>query len=242
MDTNVEESFAKEYTVFAVSSADEAIDIAKREVPDIIVSDYMMPGTDGIELCRIIKNDILTSHIPFVILSSVNTEEFKTRCWKEGVDLVEEKPFKTEKLKIKFASLVKNRIILKKKYQYPVSQSEKLKVDNELSKYDKAFIDDFNSAIEINLEKSDLSIEEVAVYMKMTHDQLYRKIKVLTGVSVNQYIRSFRLRKAAKMMCEKNCSVTEVLYTVGFSNPSYFTKCFKKEFGILPSDYIEQNT
>lgn len=237
-----EESFAGQYTVFAVSSANEAIDVARRELPDIIVSDYMMPGTDGKELCRILKNDILTSHIPFVILSSLNTEDFRTACWEEGVDLVEEKPFKTEILKIKFAALIKNRIILKNKYQYPVTKSEKIKIENELSEYDKTFMDDFNSAIEKNLNKSDLSIEEIAVCMKMTHDQLYRKIKVLTGVSVNQYIRSFRLRKAARMMCENGCSVTEVLYTVGFSNPSYFTKCFKKEFGVLPSDYIEKNS
>ncbi len=237
-----EEGFVGQYTVFTASSADEAIDIAKQELPDIIVSDYMMPGTDGIELCRILKNDILTSHIPFVILSSLNTEDFRTNCWKGGVDLVEEKPFKTDVLKIKFAALIKNRIILKNKYQYPVTKIDKIKVENELTEYDKIFIDDFNSAIERNIENSDLSIEEIAVSMKMTHDQLYRKVKALTGVSVNQYIRSFRLRKAARMMCENGCSVTEVLYTVGFSNPSYFTKCFKKEFGVLPSDYIEQNS
>ena len=176
------------------------------------------------------------------MLSSLNTEEFRKKCWQEGVDLFEEKPFKTELLKIKFATLIKNRMLLKNKYQYPVTDNEKKKVENELSEYDKKFMDELNSVIDDNLENSELSIEELAGFLKMSHDQLYRKIKALTGVSANQYIRSFRLRKAAKMMCENKCSVTEVLYTVGFSNPSYFTKCFKKEFGVLPSEYIEENS
>ena len=236
------ESFSSSYKVFTASSAREGIEIAKRELPDLIVSDYMMPEIDGLELCRILKNEMLTSHIPFVILSSLSTEEFRIKCWQEGVDLFEEKPFKTELLKIKFATLIKNRMLLKNKYQYPVTDREKNKVEKELSEYDKKFMDEFNSAIDENLEKSELSIEEVAGFIKMSHDQLYRKVKALTGVSVNQYIRSFRLRKAAKMMCENKYSVTEVLYTVGFSNPSYFTKCFKKEFGVLPSEYIEKNT
>ena len=141
-----------------------------------------------------------------------------------------------------FATLIKNRILLKNKYQYPVTDREKKMVENELSEYDKKFMDELNSAIDDNLENSELSIEELAGFLKMSHDQLYRKIKALTGVSANQYIRCFRLRKAAKMMCENRCSVTEVLYTVGFSNPSYFTKCFKKEFGVLPSEYIEENS
>ncbi|HBS90259.1 MAG TPA: hypothetical protein DEA56_05905 [Eubacterium sp.] len=131
---------------------------------------------------------------------------------------------------------------MKNKYQYPVTDREKKMVENELSEYDKKFMDELNSAIDDNLENSELSIEELAGFLKMSHDQLYRKIKALTGVSANQYIRCFRLRKAAKMMCENRCSVTEVLYTVGFSNPSYFTKCFKKEFGVLPSEYIEENS
>lgn len=236
------ESFALSYNVFTAASAIEGIEVAKRELPDLIVSDYMMPETDGLELCKILKNDILTSHIPFVILSSLNTEEFRKRCWQEGVDLFEEKPFKTELLKIKFATLIKNRMLLKNKYQIPITEKEKKNVENVLSEYDKRFINEFNSAIEQNLENSELSIEELAASLKMSHDQLYRKVKALTGISVNQYIRSFRLKKAAMMMCEKKYSVTEVLYSVGFSNPSYFTKCFKKEFGVLPSEYIEQNT
>lgn len=233
--------FSSFYTVLAVSSADEAVELACKEMPDLIVSDYMMPVKDGLELCNILKNNILTSHIPFVMLSSLNTDDFRTRCWQAGVDLLEEKPFNTDILKLKFTSLIKNRIILKNKYQYPVTKQEKIKVEKELSDYDKKFIDEFNRVIEDNLENSELSIDDVAVCLKMTHDQLYRKVKALTGISVNQYIRSFRLRKAAKLMCETGCSVTEVLYTTGFSSPSYFTKCFKKEFGVLPSEYIEKN-
>lgn len=236
------ESFSSSYNVFTASSAGEGIEIAKRELPDLIVSDYMMPETDGLELCKILKNEMLTSHIPFVILSSLNTEDFRKKCWQEGVDLFEEKPFKTELLKIKFATLIKNRMLLKKKYQYPVTEKEKRTVENEISEYDKKFMNELNTVINNNIENSELSIEELAGFLKMSHDQLYRKIKALTGVSANQYIRSFRLRKAAKMICENKYSVTEVLYTVGFSNPSYFTKCFKKEFGVLPSEYIEQNS
>ena len=93
--------FSSFYTVLAVSSADEAVELACKEMPDLIVSDYMMPVKDGLELCNILKNNILTSHIPFVMLSSLNTDDFRTRCWQAGVDLLEEKPFNTDILKLK---------------------------------------------------------------------------------------------------------------------------------------------
>lgn len=233
--------FSPFYQVLEASDGKHAMEIVRMELPDIILSDLMMSEIDGLVLCRNIKGDMLTSHIPFIILSAKNTVETRLECWDAGVDLFEEKPFNSQLLLTKVANLLRSRKLLKYKYQIavPVSVLHDEKRGGTESLEDR-FLKEVNAAIDKHKDKPDLSVRELGEELHMRHDQLYRKLKTLTSLSVNQYIRTYRLNCAAAMLRSKKYMVTEVLYSVGFNNPSYFTKCFKKEFGVLPSEYVAQ--
>lgn len=229
-----------EYIVATALSGIEAMEIIKNKIPDLIITDLIMPDMDGTELCHILKKDMLTSHIPLIVLSAKNTIEVRKKCWEIGIDLFEEKPFNSELLKRKIKSLLKNRCLLKYKYQINPT-SMKTKIGKSMTEtLDDKFIAQLNEAIDKNISNTDLSIQDLVKILSMSHDQLYRKLKGLTGFSVNQYIRTYRLNCAASMLASNKFMVTEVLYHVGFNNPSYFTRCFKKEFGVLPSEYVEK--
>lgn len=229
-----------EYVVITASSGIEAVAIIKEKIPDLILTDLMMPDMDGLELCSVLKKDILTSHIPLVVLSAKNTIEVRKECWEIGVNLFEEKPFNSELLQRKIRSILRNRNLLKYKYQIS-PKSMKSEIGKSITEsLDDKFIAQLNEAIDKNISNTDLSIQDLVKILSMSHDQLYRKLKALTGFSINQYIRTYRLNCAASMLASKKFMVTEVLYHVGFNNPSYFTRCFKKEFGVLPSEYVEE--
>lgn len=234
----LEEIFHKSYRVIQGCNGDQAIELARREIPDLIITDLMMPGSDGTEVCRTLKTDIRTSHIPIVILTAKSARETKVECWTSGVDLIEEKPFNRRLFYVKVENILKNRQYIKYKYLLQSHSAsctaENLKEEN----LDEKFIRQLNEAIEESGNTPDLSIETLANKLSLKHDQLYRKLKALTGMSVNQYIRTYRLNQAAALLKSRKFMVTEVLYRVGFNNPSYFTKCFKKEFGVSPSEYL----
>ena len=233
--------FSPFYQVMEASDGKQAMEIVRMELPDIILSDLMMSKVDGLVLCRNIKGDMLTSHVPFIILSAKNSVETRLECWDAGVDLFEEKPFNSQLLLTKVANLLRSRKLLKYKYQIaiPVSVLHDEKEGGAESLEDR-FLKEVNAAIDKHKDKPDLSVRELGEELHMRHDQLYRKLKTLTGLSANHYIRTYRLNCAAAMLRSKKYMVTEVLYSVGFNNPSYFTKCFKKEFGVLPSEYVAQ--
>lgn len=233
------EIFKSSYRVLSAANGRFALELIQEEIPDLVISDLMMPDVDGLDLCKTLKSNMPTSHIPFVLLSAQNSEETRMECWEVGVDLFETKPFNKKLLFLKITNLLKNRRLIKYKYQLQnhtlLAASEA--VANEESLDDK-FIKQVNEAIEKCADMPDLSVEHLAKELSMKHDQLYRKLKALTGVSANQYIRSYRLNRAVALLRSKKYMVTEVLYRVGFNNPSYFTKCFKKEFGVSPSEYL----
>lgn len=238
--------FSPYYEVVQASNGIEGVDAVQKMLPDIILSDLMMSGMDGISFCKQIKGQMLTSHIPFIFLSAKNDLETRMACWQAGADLFEEKPFKSQLLLTKVSNLLKSRRLLKYKYQIanPIQQqtdnvSESDNSEEKQLNLDDRFLQEVNAAIEKHKENPELSIQELVAELKMRHDQLYRKLKALTGLSANQYIRTYRLNCAAAMLRSKKYMVTEVLYSVGFNNPSYFTKCFKKEFGMLPSEYLD---
>lgn len=233
------EVFRSSYRVLSAANGRLALDLIQDEVPDLVISDLMMPDIDGLELCKTLKSNMTTSHIPFVMLSAKTSEEARMECWEVGVDLFETKPFNRKLLFTKVTNLLKNRRLIKYKYQL---QNHSLSAVSEAASNEESLEDKFmrqvNEAIEKCGDMPDLSVEHLAKELSMKHDQLYRKLKALTGVSANQYIRSYRLNRAAALLRSKKYMVTEVLYRVGFSNPSYFTKCFKKEFGVSPSEYL----
>ena len=237
------------YNVIQANNGIEAVDAIKHQIPDLILSDMMMEGMDGVTFCQQMKGNMLTSHIPFIILTAKGDIETRRLCWEAGVDLFEEKPFKSQLLLAKIANLLRSRRLLKYKYQIASPSSGDGKdadrmietPENKQQDLDLKFIRTVNTVIEKHKNNPELSIQELADELSMRHDQLYRKLKVLTGLSANQYIRTYRLNCAAILLKSGKYTVTEVLYSVGFNNPSYFSKCFKKEFEKLPSEYIPSN-
>ncbi len=224
------------YQIREAENGKQAILVVEEDLPDIIISDLVMADMNGLEFCKYIKGNMRTSHIPFIILSAKDSVESRIECWKAGVDLFEQKPFNSQLLLAKVSNLIHSRRLLKYKYQIATP----VVIEEENDSLEDKFLQKVNTAIDQNKDKPDLSVKELAENLDMTQEQLYRKLKALTDMSPNQYIRTYRLNCAAAMLRSKKYMVTEVLYSVGFNNPSYFTKCFKKQFGVLPSEYLEK--
>lgn len=234
----LKDALKNKYKVFEATNGNMAIEIMNREIPDIILSDYMMPDMNGLELCQNVKKNVLTSHIPFIMLSAYSSDDIRKKCWENGVDLFEEKPFNVQVLRIKIANIIHNRKLLK--HSFRIAMPNSVQEENG-TKYnpEETFLIEINDIIEKNKDNSRFMAQDLADNMNIGYDQLYRKLKSISGLSINSYIRTYRLNVAAMMLKSGNYNITEVLYSVGFNNPSYFTKCFKKQFGVLPSEYVE---
>ncbi len=231
--------FSPYYEVLEAADGSQALEVIQKTLPDLILSDLFMSGMDGLELCKNVKTHMKTSHIPFILLSAKDTVSTRMECWEAGADLFEQKPFNSQLLLANVANLLRNRNLLKYKYQIATpALSVAEQKEHEEKNLERQFLNEVNEGIERNLDKPELSVCELAEQLNMTQDQLYHKLKALSGMSPNQYIRTYRLNYAASLLRSGKFMVTEVLYRVGFNNPSYFTKCFKKQFGVLPSDYL----
>ena len=231
----LKENLSDKFRIHLASNGEEGIYKAKRLMPSLVVCDIMMEGMDGLEVCQKLKTDILTSHIPVILLTSKTSEESTIEGFEKGADDYVFKPFSIKLLKSRIQNLINQRIKLKIQYsslELPeISQSQSL---------DEEFLSNAINYIEENITDKDLGIETIAKSMNMTHDQYYRKIKNITGLSANKFTRRVRLNKAAKYIKAKRYTISEILYKVGFSSPSYFTKSFKEEFGCTPSDMIDK--
>jgi len=198
----------------------------------------MMPKMDGNELVTILKNDEKTSHIPIILLTAKAGQENKLEGLEVGADDYLTKPFDIKELHIRIKNLISIRKKLQEKFRNPeYYQPAKLKVEEKrLSSLDEKFINKVNDAIEKHLSEEDFNAEEFGVEVGMSRAQFYRKLKAITGMPASIYLRTVRLTRAKKMIEEKQGNISEIAYSVGFSSPSYFTKCFKDEFGYPPSE------
>jgi DNA-binding response OmpR family regulator len=194
----------------------------------------MMPGIDGYELCRVLKNDINTSHIPIVLLTAKSSEESVVEGLETGADDYITKPFSTKIL----CARIKNLIDLRRQLQQKV-QSDMLQQPGEISvsSMDETFLKEMQKVIEENLGNQEFNVEQLSKKLYMSQSTLYRKIEALTGQTPKLYIRSYRLKRAAQLLEAKFGNVTETAFEVGFSSTPYFTRCFKEMFHRLPSDY-----
>jgi len=222
------------YTVIEASDGQEGIDKAKEIIPDLIVSDIMMPGTDGYELCRVLKKDIDTSHIPVVLLTAKASEESIVRGLESGADDYITKPFNTRML----LNRIKNLIELRRQLQLKI-QRKKMLLPTEISvsSPDEKFLKEFQGIIEKNLSDPDFGVDELSKKLYMGRSTLFRKIQALTGETPNQFILSYRLERGAQLLREKFGNVTEVAFEVGFSSAAYFAKLFKEKFHQTPSEF-----
>lgn len=223
------------YKVIKASDGQEALDILADSYVDIIVSDLMMPRIDGLELLRHLKADINFSHIPFVLLTAKTRMEDKLSGLEAGADAYIEKPFSIEYLLASLGTLLRNRERMRRRLE---SQPIGTVQGKGLSKVDEEFLRKINDTIRANFDNPDFAMDELIAALGVSRTTFYRKIKGLLNLNPNDYIKLERLKQAAKLFSEGHSSVSEVCYMVGFSSPGYFTKCFQKQFGVSPKEYI----
>ncbi|UCH95422.1 MAG: response regulator [Candidatus Aminicenantes bacterium] len=222
------------YKVAEAADGREGIQLAKDIIPDLIISDIMMPEVDGYELCKTLKKDIETSHIPIILLTAKASEESMARGLETGADDYITKPFNTKLLCLRIKNLVDLRRQLQLKIQ---RQKQLLPAEIPVSSLDEKFLKEFQELIEKNLSDPEFTAEKLSKKLYMGRATLYRKIQALTGEPPRQFIQSYRLERAAQLLKANFGNITEVAFEVGFSSSAHFTKCFKEKFHQLPSTY-----
>jgi len=228
--------FAEFYNILEAANGKEALDLALQEFPDIIISDVVMPEMDGLELCRRIKENFLTNHIPIILLTAHASIEHRITGIEQGADSYIPKPFNPGHLKIRVKKLLELRSILKQKYASDLNSPE---VPNLVE--EDIYLKEIKELILQNIDDSDLNIEKLCKEMGISRAHLYRKIKHISDKSPTEFVRIIRLNEAAKLLLQNQKSVSEVCYMVGFNSPSYFSICFKEHFKISPIDFIKNN-
>ncbi len=213
----------------------EGLDKAQHEIPDIIISDLMMPEMDGLELCREIKKDVRTNHIPFIMLTAKAADENKMEGLQTGADDYLIKPFNKAELALK----VHNLVLLREKLQAHLKGTLLSQATPAVAtSANELFVAKAKAFIEAHMKDETLSVETLAAELNLGREQCYRKINALTGFSPSVFIRKLRMQKAAQLLASKWGPISQVAYEVGFENPSYFGRAFKEEFGKSPSDYV----
>jgi len=231
---HIRDSLKSLYTVVEAGDGKEGIANAKEFIPDLIISDIMMPEADGYELCRVLKQDIKTSHIPIILLTSKASEDSIIQGLEIGADEYVTKPFNINILIARIKNLIDQRRQLQLKFQ---SQKMVLPSEIPLSSLDEAFLKEFQDIIEKNLSNPDLDEDQLCLEFHMSQAALFRKIQSLTGESPNQFIQSYRLERSAQLLKTNFGNVTEVAFEVGFSSTGHFAKCFKARFHQLPTSF-----
>jgi len=221
------------YRVIEAENGKVGIELAESRLPDMIVSDVLMPEIDGIELCKAIKTNIAISHIPIILLTARAAIEDQIEGTNAGADAYIIKPFNPELLKSRITQLLNSRKILFAKYSGNLNVLPNI---DEYTSFDRDFLTKVTEYIIENISNADLSIEELSGKMNLSRSQLYRKIKSLSGHSATEFLRVIRLEQARKLITIKKVPINEACYQVGFGTPSYFSKCYKEHFGLLPSE------
>ena len=225
--------FARTYHVLVAHNGKEALDVIEKNDVDIIVSDVMMPEMDGLELCSTLKSDIKTSHIPIILLTAKSRPEDRVECYKAGADGYIAKPFELPVLVARIDNFIKNKQNRQEKFKdTPDVDAETL----ELSVLDKEFLDKVISLVNEHIEDDSFDIDALANEVCMSRSSLYRKIKVITGMSPVELVRNTKLKRSYELLKEGRMNISQVAYAAGFSNPKYFSTCFKEQFGISPRD------
>ena len=223
------------YTVIEAVNGQDGIRQAMKYVPDVIICDIMMPVMDGIECCRRLKNEIQTSHIPILMLTAYTMDEQRIQGYDSGADAYLTKPFNAKVLLTRIRNLIDNRKRLKS-----LGDSIATIQKQSLSDMDKGFVEKLKGVIDEKMGDSNLSVEFLGTELGLGRVQLYRKAKALTGYSPNELLRIARLKKAASLLASTEKTVAEITYEVGFSSPSYFTRCYKEYFGESPTDFLKR--
>jgi DNA-binding response OmpR family regulator len=233
----IRESLSDEYSIVEAEDGKVGVEKATTRVPDLVISDIMMPGMDGIELCAKLKSDERTSHVPVVLLTAKSTQKDKIEGLGEGADDYISKPFDMAELKARIRNLLDQREKLKQKYLGMVGLDW-----NQLSvtTLDEKFLKKITAVISERMHDSEFNVEGLQDEMAMSRVNLYRKLKALTGDTPSELIRTLRLKTAAVMLEKGDDNITQIALNTGFSNSSFFAHVFKKEYGMTPGEYRKQ--
>lgn len=234
----------EKYQVFEAEDGQKGLALAQEQVPDIIISDVMMPVMNGLEFCQNIKMNEITSHIPVILLTARALNSHQIEGYKSGADAYITKPFQPDLLLARIGNLLRNRHLLKdlwgtssnaSKKEDKTATTENTLLSSEGTR-ENAFISRFKKVVEERMTDSELSVETIGSELGLSRVQLYRKVKALTGSSPVDLLRKARLNKAQQLLQATDLSVSEIAYQVGFTSPSYFTKCYKDEYGKVPGE------
>lgn len=232
----VKRQLSNEYKVLTATNGVEALQILDGNYVNLIVSDVVMPLMDGFELCKKIKSQLDYSHIPIILLTAKTNIQSKIEGLELGADAYIEKPFSVEYLSASVSNLIANREKLRQAFaNSPFVAANTM----ALTKADEGFIKKLNEIIVVNLHNPEFSMDDIADGLNMSRSNFYRKIKGVLDLTPNEYLRLERLKRAAQLLKEGESRVSEICYMVGFNSPSYFSKCFFKQFGVLPKDFVE---
>jgi DNA-binding response OmpR family regulator len=235
----IKSHFSSGYQILEAKDGLEGWNMALKTIPNIIISDIMMPDMDGFEFCRKIRKDERTSHIPILLLTALGSREHEIEGLSQGADDYITKPFDMVILQTKIENILSVRQSLKQRY----SREMKLQPKNiMLSSPDERFLQRAIDVVENNISDPDLDIDRFAVEIGVSRMQLYRKLDALTEMTVKEFVRDIRLKRAAQLLVQKKMNVSEVAYAVGFKDLSHFRKCFRQEFNMSASEYMEKHS
>jgi YesN/AraC family two-component response regulator len=215
---------------------EEGLSLATDNMPDIIITDLMMPRMDGVELCKKLKTDERTSHIPVIMLTAKATVESRIEGLETGADAYMTKPFNMQELQTRLKSLIEQRKILRERFG---KETELGPSDIAVTSVDEKFLTKAIQIIEDNLGDCDFDVTAMTGEIGMSRMQLFRKLKALTNQTPSEFIRTIRLKRAAQLLKKNFGNVAEITYEVGFNNLSYFAKCFRELYGVSPSEYTK---
>lgn len=234
----LKQELSTDYKVLIAENGVEGLEKAMKYIPDVVITDIIMPAMDGIEFCTLLKRDFKTSHIPVLMLTAKSMTEDWVEGFEAGADLYLNKPFEMEIMRSQIKQLISNRALLFSRFMGDVNKTE---IQSNSTSLDQQFILKIIKYTRENIKETDLNVEKLADEFNLSRSQLYRKIKSLTGLTANELIRKIRLERAKELLEENGGpSVSEISYNVGFSSPSYFSKCFKAHFGVLPKEVKDE--
>ncbi|KAF0128855.1 MAG: AraC family transcriptional regulator [Bacteroidetes bacterium] len=234
----IQSSLSDHYNIMTAANGAEAFERMYVQEPSLIISDVLMPVMDGLEFTRKLKLDIRTCHIPVILLTARSSYDQKLEGLETGADSYIPKPFNTKHLQVRVRQLIENRQRIRKYYQQdPLFLARD---EGKLSQLDSNFLKKCAAVIEVHLSENDYSVEQLSAEVGLSRVHVYRKIKHLTGLSVSEFVRNIKLKKATVLLVESGRTVAEVAYDLGFSSPSYFSKCFREQYNISPSEFISQ--
>jgi YesN/AraC family two-component response regulator len=234
----IQKELHKDYDLVIAKDGEEGLRKAFFESPDLILSDVVMPNLSGFDLCKTIKNDERTSHLPVILLSAKHSHEKQLEGYDVGADEYIFKPFSIEILKIKIHNLLKQRHDIIEKFK----QNSSLFFDDErVENKERELIQSVINVILENISNENINADFIAQKLHISRSLIYIKIESIAGQTVNEFIRNIRLKKAVRLLLQNNLTITEIAYEVGFSSQSYFTRSFTKFFGMSPKEYLLQH-